>query len=88
MSTASYLDRFLEPVTDAFTPEMARKFADLQTDAELQALVDNLAKKANDGTITPDEDADYKSIIDAADLIAILQLKARRYLKKHSGLNG
>ena len=84
MSTASDLDRFLEPVTDVFTPEMARKFADLQTDAELQALVDNLAKKANDGTITPEEDAEYKSIIDAADVIAILQLKARRYLKKLS----
>lgn len=85
MSTASYLGRFLEPVTDAFTPEMARNFADLQTDAELQAIVDNLAKKASDGTITPEEDAEYKSIIDAADLIAILQLKARRYLQKLSG---
>jgi hypothetical protein len=53
MSTASYLDRFLEPVTTAFTPELARTFADLRADPELQSQVDDLAKKANDGTITP-----------------------------------
>ena len=81
MSTASYLDRFLEPVAEAFTPELARKLANLQTDAELQAFVDDLARKSNDGTITPEEDAEYKAIIDAADLISVLQLKARRYLK-------
>ena len=84
MSTTSYLKRFLEPVTDAFTTETARTFADLRADGELQAHVDDLAEKANNGTITPDEDAEYKAIIDAADLIAILQLKARRFLKTHS----
>jgi hypothetical protein len=84
MSTGSFLDRFLEPVTDAFTPEIARVFANLQASEELQAQVDELAKKANDGTITPAEDAEYKAIIDAADLIAILQLKARRFLQAQS----
>ena len=83
MSTASYLDRFLEPVTTAFTPELARSFADLRADPELQSWVDDLAKKANDGTITPAEDSEYKALIDAADLIAVLQLKARRFLGQH-----
>ena len=57
MSTASYLNRFLAPVTDAFTPETARQFADLHADSELHAHVDDLARKANDGTITPDDHA-------------------------------
>ena len=83
MSTASYLDRFLNPVADAFTPELARTFADLRADEELQSYVDGLAKKANDGTITAAEDAEYKALIDAADLIAVLQLKARRFLAQH-----
>ena len=83
MSTASYLDRFLEPVTTAFTPEITRSFADLRADPELQSWVDDLAKKANDGTITPAEDSEYKALIDAADLIAVLQLKARRFLGQH-----
>ena len=84
MSTATYLNRILEPVTDALTPEMARLFVDMRPDAELQTYVDDLAKKANDGTITPEEDAEYKALIDAADLVAILQLKARRILTRNA----
>ena len=84
MSTATYLNRILEPVTDALTPEMARLFVDMRPDAELQTHVDDLAKKANDGTITPEEDAEYKALIDAADLVAILQLKARRIMTRNA----
>lgn len=47
---------------------------------QLQAHVDMLAEKANDGTITPGEDTAYKALIDVADLISVLQLKARRFL--------
>jgi hypothetical protein len=83
-STSSYLDRFLQPVTDAFTQETARQFAELRADASLQDYVDDLARKANEGTLTPEEDAEYKAIVDANDLIAILQMKARRFLKQHS----
>jgi hypothetical protein len=84
MSTTKYLNRFLEPITDASTEQSAHMFADLRADDELQAHVNDLGRKANDGTITPEEDAEYKSIIDAADLIGILQLNARRFLKQHA----
>ena len=84
MKTASYLDRFLAPVADAFTPEFARTVADLRADEELQSHVDMLAQKANEGTITSAEQEEYKALIDAADLISVLQLKARRFLAKHS----
>lgn len=80
MSTATYLDRFLGSVTDVFTPEFARKVADIQIDDDLQAHVDSLAQKSNAGTITESESAEYKALIDAADLISVLQLKARRFL--------
>lgn len=82
MSTATYLDRFLSPVSEAFTPELARIVADIRIDAEVQSYVDSLAAKANAGNITSEEDAEYKALIDAADLISVLQLKARRYLAK------
>jgi len=83
MSTASYLDQFLEPVVDSFTPELARTIAGLKADPKLQARVDELADKANEGTLTRDEDAEYKSIIQAADVVGIIQSKARRYLAQH-----
>lgn len=84
MSTTTYLDRFLTPVAEAFTPELARIVADIRIDAEVQSYVDSLAAKANAGNITSEEDAEYKALIDAADLISVLQLKARRYLAKSS----
>ncbi len=82
MSTATFLDRFLAPVSEAFTPKFAKVLADLRIDGELQAYADDLAVKANEGRITPEEDAEYKALIDAADLISVLQLKARHYLSK------
>lgn len=80
MSTVSYLDRFLEPVTESFTPELARTFIELRADDELQAEIDVLRQKANLGTLTPDEDAAYKDFVEAVDVLSIIQSKARRYL--------
>ena len=83
MSTVSYLDRFLEPVTEAFTPALARKLVDLRADPELQSHIDMLRQKANEGTLTSEEDAEYKDFVEAVDLLAILQAKACQFLVKN-----
>lgn len=83
MSTSDYLDRFLEPVTDAFTPELARKIVELRAEPRLQARIDELADKASQGTLSPEEEQDYKNCIEAADIIGIFQAKARRFLASH-----
>ena len=83
MSTASYLDRFLEPVTEAFTPELARRLVDLRADDELQAEIEVLRQKANAGTLNSDEEAAYKDFVEAVDVISIIQSKARRFLTRH-----
>ena len=80
MSTVSYLDRFLQPVTEAFTPELARVLVDLRADDELQAEVEVLREKANIGTLSPDEEVAYKDFVEAVDVISIIQSKARRFL--------
>ena len=59
MATVNYLDRFLEPISDAFTPQMARTIVELRAEPELQAHVDALASKASAGTLTAEEDAEY-----------------------------
>lgn len=46
----------------------------------VQARIDYLAKRANHGELTPEEDAEYEALIDGADLISILRLKAKRLL--------
>ena len=84
MFTASYLDRFLEPMTDVLTPEVARALAGLRADPSLEAHIDDLRRTANAGTLTPEEDAEYKEFVEAVDIISIIQAKARRFLAKHS----
>ncbi len=84
MATISYLDRFLDPVAEALTPEAARAIAELRVDPELAARIEELRRKANEGTLTSEEEAEYKDFVEALDVISIIQAKARRFLAKHS----
>lgn len=84
MSTVSFLDRVLEPVTDAFTPELARRFVELRADDDLQSEIDSLRQKANDGTLSLAEAAAYKDFVEALDVLSILQSKARRFLARNA----
>ena len=84
MSTVSYLDRLLEPVTESFTPELARTLVELRADDELQVEIDALREKANLGTLTAEEEAAYKDFVEALDVLSIIQSKARRFLANHS----
>jgi hypothetical protein len=82
VATTSYLDRLLDPLTDVFTPEVASAVLELRADSELEAHIAELRRKANEGTLTAAEDAEYKDFVEAVDLISIIQAKARRFLAK------
>lgn len=90
MSTTTYLDQFLEPVTEAFTPALAQKLVELRAEnhPELQAHIEELRRKANEGSLTPEEEADYKEFVEAVDVISILQAKARRFLSENIAKHG
>jgi len=80
----NYLERLLEPLTDALTPESASALLNLRPDPELEARVEDLRRKANDGTLTPAEDAEYKDFVEAVDIVSIMQAKARRALSRQA----
>ena len=84
MATTTSLDRFLEPMTEALTPEVARVIADLRVDPETEAEVQRFRERANEGTLTSEEEAAYRDFVEAADVISIIQSKARRFLASHS----
>jgi hypothetical protein len=85
MSAINYLDRMLDPVVESFTPDVARKIVELRADAGLEQRVNDLRQKANEGTLTPDEDAEYRDFVESVDVISILQAKARRFLAHRAG---
>ena len=82
MQTAAYLDRMLEPVTECFTPEVARRLLKLRADARLQTRIDALADKCTEGELNQEERSEYETYVRTGNLIAILQAKARRALAK------
>lgn len=80
MDVASGLDSLLEPLSRCLDAESARRIVDLQIDAPVQQYIDALAERANDGTLSDSERSEYEALINAADFISILKLKARHQL--------
>jgi hypothetical protein len=78
MSTAAvHLDRLLEPFAGCLTPDVAAKVADLRADEAMQGRIDYLADRANEGLLTAEEGEEYSGYLNAIDVIAVLQAKAR-----------
>ena len=72
------LEKFVEHLTRGFTPELARHFAELPSpNPEFQARLDELAEKANEGSLSPTETLEYEKYVEYMDLVAFMRLKAR-----------
>lgn len=80
----TYFDRLLAPVTECFTPEVAERLVGLRADPEIEARIEELAAKANEGQLSREERAEYEDYIEAVDLIGILQARARAILAKRA----
>jgi hypothetical protein len=83
-SAAIHLDRLLKPLADCLTQEVAARVADMRADEAMQARIDYLADRANEGLLTPDEKDEYDGYLHAIDVIAVLQAKARSLLRGSS----
>ena len=77
---ATVLERLLSPIGECLTPEVAKKISDLRADTATQARIDELAAKANDGSLSEAESAEYEAFVEAIDLVSVLQEKARGVL--------
>ncbi len=76
------LQRLLEPVSEALNEEAARKLIRLKANRKAQARVDDLARKCNEGELSPEERAEYETYVMAGEFIAILQAQARLLLAR------
>lgn len=87
MATVNSLDSFLDPSNGWLTPPVAQRpvaqrIVDWRPDERLRQRIDELGRKANASTLTPEKDAEYREYIDEGDVIALLQAKARRLLRR------
>ncbi len=76
--TVDTLERFVDHLTRGFTPELASHFAELpKPDPEFQARLDDLATKANEGSLSSEEAVEYDKYVEYMDFVAYMRLKAR-----------
>ena len=74
------LATILDPVVACFTREVAQRVVGLRAAPEVQARLDVLAEKCNEGLLTAEETAEYEAYIRAMDVLAVLQHQARTLL--------
>ena len=81
MNTQSaVLNDLLTPVGDCLTPDTAQQLANLRASDAVQAHIEQLAAKSNDGTLSAEEQVEYETLVSTGTFIAILQSKARKIL--------
>jgi hypothetical protein len=78
------VDRLIEPLSRCIRGEGETELLQLRADATLQARIDELADKCDQGALTPDEHAEYETYVRFGNFIAILQAKARLRQKQSS----
>lgn len=82
---ATALDSLLDPLSRCLDAESARRVSEFRVDPPVQARIDVLAQRANDGVLSEEERAEYEAFTNAADFISILKLKTRRQLDSDGG---
>jgi uncharacterized protein YnzC (UPF0291/DUF896 family) len=82
MSAATGLDGLLEPLSLCLNAESARRLVAFRIDPQVLVRIEVLGERANEGQLTADERSEYEALINAADFISILRLKAQRHLAR------
>src|SRR5437016_1011856 len=87
-SEAAILSRVVEPSKPTLTPAAARAILTFDFSQADKDRMRQLAAKAREGTLTPDEQAEVNNYERVGHLLNLLQSKARRSLKGQRGTNG
>ena len=87
MATTSEIlafDRGIRPVMEIVLPERADAIIGFRADPELQARIEELARKSTEGQLTEDERAEYTGYVRANKFVAILKRQAEQLSNSHS----
>lgn len=78
-------DRAVAPVIGLLSQDQAAKIADFHADEALQLKIEELARKANEGELSADEQAEYEGYAQANRFLAVFQAQARRKIAAEHG---
>jgi hypothetical protein len=77
MSTSQAFHRGTAPIFSILTADQTKRLAELEGDPLLADRVAELARKANEGELSPADRDEYEAYIEANNLLAVLQAEAR-----------
>ena len=81
-TTLPSIERILEPVTACLTPEVAQRIVDVRLDDPfMMQRLEFLREKANEGTLTEQERAEYEGFVEGNDLLMLIKDQARSVLQ-------
>jgi hypothetical protein len=76
------LGELIEPLGRALTRESAQAILEVRPSNAARRRIAQLAKRCDRGLLAPEEKAEYRLYVDVGDAIALLQTRARLYLKQ------
>ena len=76
-SAPQMVDLLLDPITDCLTPEVADRIGHLKVSTAVQDRLSDYASRSSEGTLSPQEQTDYRELVELIDLVGIVQAKAR-----------
>ena len=84
MSTAalSVLDQIVEPVFRDLGTDAARDLLEIRANKAAARRMALLARKCNEGELSPEERAEYETNVMASEFLALVQAKARALLAR------
>jgi len=77
-------DRGVRPMLEIVLPEKFDAVIDFRADPELQARIEELARRSTEGELTEDERAEYSGYVRANKFIALLKRQAQQIANSHS----
>lgn len=77
-------DRGVRPVLEIVLPEKADAIISFRADPELQARIEELARRSTEGELTDDERAEYAGYVRANKFVAILKRQAQQLSNSQS----
>jgi hypothetical protein len=80
MSEIVLFDELLETFAQCLDADSAQRVIDFGITDSLRTRIELVAKRANEGALSEDEQADYEALVNAADFIAKLKPMAQRKL--------
>ncbi len=78
----SGVDLVFDSAAATMTPEVARWLSEFKDTPELEAKLEDFARRNTEGLLSDSELEEYSALVELGDIFSILRLRARKHMAK------